>query len=356
MSDVVRRLPAFLLTVSLLKQKAKRKRQASPITVAMSKLDHDYDVRVPNDYNEFKEVIRRRRQAVRQHLKAQKVEEELRLHGGYPGQDEDSEYSEDEGEEQDAYRRSKMGRFAPPSTYSQPATLQGASFSRDAAVEDDEKPYLSPPPPSPPAAAVQSAPQDQFVLPEPLPSKMSGEEAYQRRVAMSQAGSGASASAPLQPMPPPTNEHAAKAAATAAAIAARLAKAAPKPEEEPPAKTHVVYHTLASETPRSDSSSFAERLMLKQGWRKGEAIGAEGNKGMLDPILAERVEADRRRARAGDDSSERHPRSNRGTIVNAQEERRRQEEIERYGTVSGSMIQDFPRTIYILIHIYITVE
>ena len=265
-------------------------------------MDADYDARVPNDFNEFKELLRKRREAVKRLSRAQ----------AHVLNEDEEEYHSESEDEQESYRRSKMGRFAPPAIYSNQTQASQTPFVFD---DDDEKPYLSPPPSQPPDQTTGM-------------SAMTGEEAYQRRLAMS------------QPQPPtdapevaetPSLPDLATRAAAAAAIAARLAKAAPPAtpsltEKGAPAFVSSTAHQSA------DSASFAERLMAKQGWKKGEALGADGNKGMLDPILAKKVDEQQRRV--GSEPGDRQLHSNRGTIINAHEEQKRREERERFGEVS----------------------
>lgn len=304
-------------------------------------MDADYDVRVPNDYNEVKELMRTRREAIEQMAKARQAENAMKRSGGILQQDDEDYESESEEDDDDSYRRNKMGRFAPPAIYNQTNStttaftpesstshIVSSSTCYDGNDDDDEKPYLSPPPRPPldnphPVSSVQ-------------PLAVSGEEAYQRRLAMSQGlvppPSSSSMTAPSMktefPSPPPLPDLASRAAA-AAAIAARLSKVAPASEHvsKPPPPSFV-----ASTGQIANSASFAEDLMKKQGWKKGEALGVEGNKGILDPILAQKVEAERRKqARSGD----RQQQANRGTLVNAREEERRNEEREKFGTVSN---------------------
>jgi hypothetical protein len=282
-----------MLRLSLL-QKSKKRRNGSPShhggLSASLRMDADYDVRVPNDYNEFKDLIRRRREAIRQLAKERDAEDAFRKAGGYPGQDEEEYMSESEAdeEEEDSYRRSKMGRFAPPAIYHQ--ANQNSSLKGDAAHayqdEEDEKPYLSPP-----AQHVT----EPIVAVAPI-SALSGEEAYQRRLAMSQFQARPTSSEPVGVSE--TVPDLAARSAMAAAIAARLAKAAPLPPSAPsqPYST-TKFLSSTSQPQQQEAGTFAERLMQKQGWQKGEALGAEGNKGMLNPILAEKVEAERQRQR-----------------------------------------------------------
>lgn len=277
-------------------------------------MDADYDVRKPNDYNEFKELVRSRRKAVKQVARAKEAEEALK---GFAHQ----EQYESESEDDDSYRRSKMGRFAPPAIYRQ---AEGAAQPEPASPldeDDDEKPYLSPPLPAIPD--------------QPLPpiTSLSGEEAYQRRMAMSQVQEASEEpKTGLQAAPPPI-DIAAKAA-LAASIAARLAMAAPSQVQSSKPKPPSF---VSSTTSSQGSASFAEKLMEKQGWKKGEALGAEGNKGLLDPILAEKVEAERRKQVR---SADKPLQSNRGTIINAREDDKRREEREKFGTVRfGSFVE-----------------
>lgn len=303
----------------MLFQKHKRKRDVSPgqqALVVSLRMDADYDVRTPNDYNEFKALVRSRREAVKQMKREQRAEEARKESKGYLGRD--IEDDESESEEEDSYRRSKMGKFAPPAIYHQasaPSKLASASPFDD----DDEKPYLSPPPSMIPDHSLPSV------------ANLSGEEAYQRRLAMSQSHATAAAIDPTDQANKPQAIDLAAKAALAASIAARLAKAAPS-QDAPTAKP-VPPSFVSTTMPMQDSASFAEKLMEKQGWKKGEALGADGNKGILDPILAEKVEAERRKMAR---SAERPLQSNRGTIINAREDEKRRAEREEYGTVSSS--------------------
>lgn len=312
-------------------------------------MDADYDPRVPNDYNDFKALLRKRREAMRRQRIEQEAEEALRRAGGYPGQDRLSEGSDEASD--DDYRHRKMGRFAPPAIYrsnSSTMFVQNAPSTDDwTATEDDEKPYLSPPPRLPLGPLPGPGPGLSPSVPAPI--ALSGEEAYQRRVALSQASTvdeahqdrrGLSHHTTSQPEPAESSQvdqkseapdFAARAAA-AAAIAARLAKAAPTESVALPQE--------ATSSVRLDPATFAERLMMKQGWKKGEALGAEGNKGILDPILAQKVEMERTRLRndqSGGGSGNGHDSNStgtRGTLVNALEDERRREYRQRYGEPS----------------------
>lgn len=62
-------------------------------------MDADYDVRVPNDYGLFKELVRSRKEAVRRVRKEKEMQEEW-------GSDEEDDDEEDEAVEEE--RRRKM--------------------------------------------------------------------------------------------------------------------------------------------------------------------------------------------------------------------------------------------------------
>lgn len=241
-------------------------------------MDADYDVRVPNDFLAFKQLLAERRRIQQRWERAQAAESE----------------AEDE-EQVDRYHHSR--HFAPPPLYLQPK-------------DQEEKAYISPPPPpGPPPVRPSAAPAATSSI-----QAMSGEEAYMRRVALSQQSQ--------LPAPQLPDDFEARAAA-AAAIAARLASIAPPPPSEDSIRE--------ASSKAHDASTFAERLMARQGWQKGEALGAEGNKGILDPIVAEKVRQEKRKIPA-------HISGNRGTIYNAQEDGRKREEVTRYGEPSEVLL------------------
>lgn len=293
-------------------------------------MDADYDVRIPNDYSQFKDLVRKRREAVRRVEQARKAQKELEKYGN--SSEEDGEDDSDEEDNDEKYRRSKMSRFAPPSMYSATAAI----VVPEEKEEDDEKPYLSPPPSVQPALAPTSHSAPAI--------EETGEEAYLRRLAMSQMHAEPSKTAVIETktaLPPQAAipDFAARAAA-AAAIAAKLAKAGPPQSQENVIKAVNVKPTFvtagASSTSSSQDASFAQKLMERQGWKQGEALGAEGNKGLVDPILAKKVEAARVKQK---DYHERQATSNRGTLVNAHDDEKRREEREKFGAVSAVVIQ-----------------
>ena len=81
----------------------------------------------------------------------------------------------------------------------------------------------------------------------------------------------------LAPRPPRSNTTIEEKRREVAAIAAKFAPAS-KPEPHPSPSVDPAH--------RPDPARFAERLMERYGYKKGEGIGAEGNKGMVRPLEA----------------------------------------------------------------------
>lgn len=277
----------------------------------------------------WKEVHRQRREAIK------------RIHRQQSGFQRSREVDDDE--EEAVYSDS---RFAPP---------QSGPHEQD----EEEKMYLSPPPPT-----ASELPQPLLPPPPPPPGPppsapnltMSGEEAYQRRLAMSrqmQSESGEEAyqrrlamSQQQQSIQPATTQHQsppsqpashentpalAPAAAprdleasrnAAAAIAARLARNSSTSTSTAPSTDDD-----DDEEHRPDPAAFAERLMAKWGHTRGQGLGAEGNQGRADALIMEKVP--QKPHRGGHDSSST---ASRGKFTTA--DPRVQEDLEKYGSPS----------------------
>ncbi|PWN49165.1 hypothetical protein IE53DRAFT_346291 [Violaceomyces palustris] len=330
------------------KKKNKRRRAGSP--PPGPNMDADYDPRVPNDFVAYKELVKQRKLAEKVYRQSKLEEEDELRNGGYGKERGGNMFSrgnrrdewEDEGgsesdEEAKEDRRRKLRRFAPPSFYSEPKRKTPERDNRDSQVSASASPPSQVPgtAPSPPSQAMTG--EEAYARRVALTAATSGEEAYARRLAMSQRSSrpwqpeppvaskdapaplnqlakdqgGATQSspdsaAPGPPPPPgappqaPTMDFAARQSA-AAAIAARLAKvAAGNQASSATVPAQAVSQSKEegndknddddndSEGHRPDPAGFAARLMAKYGYKKGEGIGAEGNKGILQPLTAEK--------------------------------------------------------------------
>ncbi|CAO1638657.1 unnamed protein product [Sympodiomycopsis kandeliae] len=272
---------------------------------------------------------------------------------------------------------------------------QAQRGDRERYQEDEEKPYLSPPSsraelpppaeasrdsgddrPGPPPGPPPPPPPQLPPPPPPPPSNdqstgaLSGEEVYQRRLAMSrpsQAQSGQDAyerrvamSQHLSPQQQPSPSHSTSAAASgddkrdvvtpsatsgsdfeasrsaAAVIAARLAKRGVfDSKEQEQDRDPLQNHEGEDGEHRPDPAAFAERLMAKWGHLQGQGLGAEGNQGRSEALVMEKVKSNTKR----DYSSYQLGGSNsgssglaRGKFTNT--DPRAQEDFEKYGAPS----------------------
>ncbi|KAI1126312.1 hypothetical protein F5Y10DRAFT_244996 [Nemania abortiva] len=177
----------------------------------------------------------------------------------------------DSDEEEDY--RPVNNQFAPPGSYS-----------------------FAPPPPSPPRA--------------PLPDDKTGDDAYARRLAMSQGQAPPPPRSPTSPPPPPPPEP------DSSTISREPVRYAPPQQQTPvqkdpdsmdvdedddgtdyvpPESTSTAEDDeTAPRTNRPGQKGFAARLMSKYGWAKGQGLGAEGS-GILQPL---RVQVEKRKKKS----------------------------------------------------------
>jgi len=89
---------------------------------------------------------------------------------------------------------------------------------------------------------------------------------------------------------------------------------------------------------RPDPAKFAERLMEKYGYKAGEGIGAEGNKGIVHALeAAKEAESKAKRQRYQQEETRANSRAM-GKIVNTNFDPRQQEERERFGEPSETVL------------------
>ncbi|KAF7295002.1 G-patch domain-containing protein [Mycena indigotica] len=297
-------------------KRSKKNKHAAPILTWDP--DEPYDPLRPNDYNEYKVWKQKDRIERRERLleeRRQEVGKRARRGGSYS----DSDNTDSEDDE----RPKKTGRFEEVDRWT-PAPIPVAS-SGDEAYQR--------------RLAMPSAPAEPSVK-----SAETGDEAYLRRVALSSASRQPPAPAPppvaREPSPPalaynpfapptappPPGPPSAIAAAVdartkaAAAIAARLGALGPPKEEEAPPK-------------KPDPHGFAARLMQKWGHTAGQGLGADGS-GIVNALTVEQVSHGKNKA----GPSGKAIGSQMGKIINNNEDSKAREDRERFGEPSRVVV------------------
>ncbi|KAL1960268.1 hypothetical protein VTO42DRAFT_8811 [Malbranchea cinnamomea] len=255
------------------RKKRKKNREAATVT---QNWDDIYDPSRPNSYDAYKhsdEMIREIRE----------WKDRLYAHRMARRRSSDTESEDD-------YVRRPMNRlFAPPSQFAPPPNLNDL----------------------PPENSEPRSPERQYV-PEPsvtIPDDATGEDAYARRLRMSQNIAQAPLMEARQPSPPPPPPPQAPeetlplppsapdqvyAAATISRPPVRY-MLPPAPEEIPATEAELEAR-FANEIPDAENSTedaprssrpgqpgFAERFMKKYGWTKGSGLGASGS-GIVKPL------------------------------------------------------------------------
>ncbi|KAI1327362.1 hypothetical protein F5Y16DRAFT_372284 [Xylariaceae sp. FL0255] len=236
-------------------RKKKKKNEAIPVETDW---DEIYDPSRPTNVDEY----------LRSDERIREVQEWKAILYKHRRQNRDKDSWDSDDDEEDN-RRPANNQFAPPDSYS-----------------------FAPPPPSPPHAA-------------PLPDDKTGDDAYARRLAMSQGQAPPPPRDPTPPPPPPPPE---PDASTISREPVRYAPPqAPDPdsmdidheddtgvEYVPPESTAEDDSSPGPRDNRPGKKGFAARLMSKYGWSKGQGLGAEGT-GIVAPL---RVEVEKRKKKS----------------------------------------------------------
>ncbi|TBU29002.1 hypothetical protein BD311DRAFT_777782 [Dichomitus squalens] len=405
------------------KKKGKKNKNAQ--VIAVWNPDEAYDPMRPNDYNEFKLWQRREREERRERLleERRRGEDRKRYRRSSSYSDSYRSASEDERprktgryEERDLMDEDydlPRGGIGAPSHPPPPVAPVNISMSGDEAYQRRlalSQGFQPPEPPAPsfaPPASTSSfttfsglepfsaTPSSSFdhsrrgdegipglsepSSPSPPPavpiSAQSGEEAYLRRLALSQQ----SAQAPRAPsplpfddeppsrtssVPPPailplsvsappaapiTADKIQSSKQAAAAIAARLSALAPKGTGPSLAPPPTMAERSASAAPeetaeapkRPDPHGFAARLMAKWGHKDGQGLGVDGS-GIVHALTVEQVaqsKSGKGKAKGGKSSSAIWgvP-SKMGKIVNMNEDAKTREDRERFGEPSRVVV------------------
>ncbi|TFY68335.1 hypothetical protein EVG20_g3597 [Dentipellis fragilis] len=399
----------------------KRKKNKNIQQLAVWDPTEQYDPLRPNDYNEYKIWKRKDREERRERMAEQRRLDErkrMRRSNSY------SDYTES-GSEEDRPRKS--GRYddhddrwnaededrprgigsAPrdPVPFVAPVDMTGdEAYQRRLAMSagyqppETAAPMAAPPafvsPPLPPPAATEDSPIPGIGTPVPPPRVESGEEAYLRRMALSNPPPpppppvetddeaylrrAALSSLPPRvpsppvlpeptplaynpfapppvPAPPPAfapvggnsefEERVRNSRNAAAAIAAKLKALAPLPGTEAsqsptpqPAPSFGVSQEEPGPSKRPDPAGFAARLMAKWGHKEGQGLGADGS-GIVHALSVEQVKAGKTGNKGG--KGEGKPPnigSKMGKIVNANEDQKAREDRERFGEPSRVIV------------------
>lgn len=330
-----------------------------------------YDPLRPNDYNEYKVWRTKERIDRRERIAEQRrMEERKRSRRSASYSDSDATGSDDDE------RPRKAGRYDTFDHWSRGRPENGADSKREAPITDDAPPVVvdrtltgdeafqrrlamstrprSPlPVPSPPAQAPQG---------EPLPRPETGDEAYLRRLAMSTMGRNAPPTPqserprsvsppalaynpfapPSVPPPPPgpppvTASNVFEDKVKAAAAIAAKLSALATSAGGDPS-TSLQPTLQVEEDPKPDPHGFAARLMAKWGHKEGQGLGADAS-GIVNALSVEQVKAKGGKGpSAGPPGKGLGVGSKMGKIINNNEDAKTREDKERFGEPSRVVV------------------
>ncbi|KAG7452577.1 uncharacterized protein BT62DRAFT_10373 [Guyanagaster necrorhizus] len=329
--------------------KGKGRKNKNQLVVAVWDPMEPYDLLKPNDYNEYK-VWRQK----------EKIERRVRLAEQHRKRGRSSDYTDSDGGSSSDERPHKTGRYDEYYGHwsrgddekhgigrpAHPVVPLDKNMTGDEAYQRRLALSRLQPPRAP------SPPQEDDITSRsalaPPPATETGEEAYLRRLVMSSRPP-VPAPAPRPPSPPqlaynpfappsvpppPPGPPAAVLQATidekvkaAAAIAARLGALA----NTAPALTTVPspLEESAGSSKRPDPHGFAARLMAKWGHKEGQGLGADGS-GIVNALAVEQMKNKGSKGVAAG--------SNRGRIINDNEDAKTRDDRERFGLPSRVMV------------------
>jgi splicing factor 45 len=175
--------------------------------------------------------------------------------------------------------------------------------------------------------------------PADIPDDATGDEAYARRMRLSQTQQ-----PQFQPPPPPPSLSAPPPAAAAQIARAPVRYNFPSAPPEIPASEAELAARLAEDDPSADATSdkdqqrsnrpgqagFAERLLSKYGWTKGSGLGAQGT-GIVNPLYAK---VDKRKKKSDAEGGGYVTPAGTGKILGGQKSKVKHEEEGKFGAMS----------------------
>lgn len=267
----------------------RKKRKKNRDAEVVYNWDDIYDPSRPNNYDEYKhseekiKEVREWKNRLYAHRMARRTSSDIESEDDYPRRSMNSQYYPSPW--LSCLLTCVVGQFAPPKQFAPPPNLN--DIHREPSLPNS--PVTEAPPP--PAA--------------PLPDDPTGEDAFARRLQMSQGLAPELNKTPeafFSPPPPPPPaedippEPAAPRDVYSSAIISRapVRYSFPAPAEDIPATEEELQAVLANETgevhgedePRSlrpGQKGFAERLLAKYGWTKGSGLGVSGT-GIVNPL------------------------------------------------------------------------